>query len=235
MADLRQPREPRAIHVPEADGGEAALFRRHPAHGRRISGFPSTAIPRRRGRSGSAIPSGTSTTAIRRPKSCIIPARANAHGNSVSFGMLLNLAARRQQRGRQRAVGLPAALRARPRRRTIRVSTGSSAMPSPISAISCGCRRISRCPTMSSAAREQISVLLVRLAQTPALKTSRRISTTSAGHSALSDFQPSNRAAGASGRLERLFNMLYQVPFGEDRGPRFGSFRGALREQRDAG
>ena len=36
VADLRQPGEPGALHVSEPAQGEAALFRRHPARGRRI-------------------------------------------------------------------------------------------------------------------------------------------------------------------------------------------------------
>ncbi len=34
------PREPVAVHVPEAEGGQAALLRRDPAHGRRVSAVP---------------------------------------------------------------------------------------------------------------------------------------------------------------------------------------------------
>ena len=37
VADLRQPGEPVAVHVPEAERGQAPLFRRHPAHRRRLS------------------------------------------------------------------------------------------------------------------------------------------------------------------------------------------------------
>ena len=40
MADLCQPGEPVALHVPEADGGQAALFRCHSALRRRLSAIP---------------------------------------------------------------------------------------------------------------------------------------------------------------------------------------------------
>ena len=40
VAALRQPRKPVAVHVPRAQGGEAALFRRHPAPRRRVCAVP---------------------------------------------------------------------------------------------------------------------------------------------------------------------------------------------------
>ena len=67
MAALCEPREPVAVHVPRAEGGEAALLRRHPAACRRVSaisrslraprpegaaGEPGVAHPRRRAAQG---------------------------------------------------------------------------------------------------------------------------------------------------------------------------------------
>ena len=66
VADLRQPRKPVAVHVPEADGGEAAPFRRDPANRRRLSRAFWRPIRSRNGRSGSAIPSGMFIPASRR-------------------------------------------------------------------------------------------------------------------------------------------------------------------------
>ena len=49
MAALCQPGKPVAVHVSRAEGGQAALFRRHPAHRRRVP-----AVPRRLSAAGPA-------------------------------------------------------------------------------------------------------------------------------------------------------------------------------------
>ena len=91
MADLRQPGEPVAVHVPEADGGQAALFRRDPAHRRRLSRLsrrlsaPGMEGAARQSRSGTSIPARR-----RRPRRSRTATEAQT---TVSFAMLLNLAA----------------------------------------------------------------------------------------------------------------------------------------------
>src|SRR5689334_8278019 len=45
MAALRFAGESVELHVPRAKGGKAALFRRDPAHGRRISAIPRWLLP----------------------------------------------------------------------------------------------------------------------------------------------------------------------------------------------
>ena len=81
MADLRAAGEPGAVHVPEAARGQAALFRRHPARGRRLPDASSRSSRTKRRRSGWRIRSGTSTTASRRSLAL-----------DLSYGILLNLA-----------------------------------------------------------------------------------------------------------------------------------------------
>ena len=68
VADLRRPREPRLLHVRQAEDGEAALFRRDPEERRRVP--PAAARLRRAGRGarGWRTRSGTSTAASRRPR-----------------------------------------------------------------------------------------------------------------------------------------------------------------------
>jgi hypothetical protein len=56
MAALRQPREPVIVHVPRTEGGEAALLRRHPAHGRRV--LPVSRRLRAAGRPPAAVKPG---------------------------------------------------------------------------------------------------------------------------------------------------------------------------------
>ena len=80
MAALRQPREPVAVHVPRAEGGQAALFRRHPAPRRRVSSNFSTPTSARSRSERLRIRSGTSIPA-RRPRSTM----------PVPFAMLLTL------------------------------------------------------------------------------------------------------------------------------------------------
>ena len=70
--------------------GEAALFRRDPADGRRLSRLPRGLSAARSGRSGSAIRSGTSIPARRRRRRRSPTATRQT---TVSFAMLLNLAA----------------------------------------------------------------------------------------------------------------------------------------------
>ena len=70
VADLRLAGEPVAVHVPEAAGGEAALFRRDPARRRRLLPVPRRLSRARTCRAGSATRSGTSIPAIRRPRRC---------------------------------------------------------------------------------------------------------------------------------------------------------------------
>ena len=95
MAALREPREPVAVHVPRAEGREAALLRRHPASGRRISAVPRRRIQRQDGQQRLINPvwhihSGT-------PPKADMP---------ISFSMLLTLGVVVERRECRDAVGL---------------------------------------------------------------------------------------------------------------------------------
>ena len=70
VADLCVAGKPVALHVPEAEDGEAALLRRHPARGRRISAVPRRISAPGRQAAARAIRSGTSTWARRRRPIC---------------------------------------------------------------------------------------------------------------------------------------------------------------------
>jgi lysyl-tRNA synthetase class 1 len=81
VADLRLAGEPVAVHVPEAEGGQAALLRRDPTHGGRVPAVPGR-LPRQddKGRVDNAvwhIHAGA-------PPAAELP---------ISFGLLLNLVA----------------------------------------------------------------------------------------------------------------------------------------------
>ena len=70
VAELCHPREPVAVHVPEAEDGQAAVLRRDPARGRRVPAVPRRlSAPGRQGAS-STMRSGTSTRESRRRPSC---------------------------------------------------------------------------------------------------------------------------------------------------------------------
>ena len=64
------PGEPVAVHVPRAEGGEAALLRRHPAPRRRVLSVPRRLSAAGRASSACPIRSGTSIPAIRRRPTC---------------------------------------------------------------------------------------------------------------------------------------------------------------------
>ena len=102
VARLREPREPVALHVSEPAQGQAALFRRDPARGRRIS-RPSRRLSEGRA-GGEADESGLAhpSTAIRRRPSCRSPSRCC----SISRQRL-------ERGGSRRAVGFHPPLRAR--------------------------------------------------------------------------------------------------------------------------
>ncbi len=139
MADLRRARKASRSSCSRSrlrPSGSTSTSSR--ARSTNISAF-SIAIRSRRGRSGSAIPSGTSTTASRRrPKCCITPAKAMRMERACPSACCS--ISRRSQTARTRAFcgDFSGAMRPAPRRKTIRASTGWSATPSPISATSCG-------------------------------------------------------------------------------------------------
>ena len=116
VAALRQPREPVAVHVPEAEVGEAAVLRRHPARGRRVP-----AVARRLSAPGRQGPARQCGLARARRQSA--RRRHAAHLRAAAQSR------RRLERRRQgRAVGLHPPPRARasaPRR--IRCSISSPA------------------------------------------------------------------------------------------------------------
>ena len=64
-----------AVHVPRAEGGEAAVFRRHPAQRRRLPAIPRRLSAAGCASSSSPIRSGTSMPAIRRRPTC--PSRSS--------------------------------------------------------------------------------------------------------------------------------------------------------------
>ena len=96
VADLRLAGEPVAVHVPEAEGGQAALLRRDPAHGRRVSAVSVGLSAAGRQRPARQRRSGTFTPARRRPQSCRsrsrlllnLVAASNAHDKDVLWGFI---------------------------------------------------------------------------------------------------------------------------------------------------
>ena len=129
MAALRQPGEPVAVHVSRAEGGEAAVFRRHPASRRRVP-----AIARRL---SAARPEGAAV------KSGLAHSRRRAAAGRQSGELRhAHLAGHRVERGKRRdAVGLHRPLPARrDAARRIRILRRWSTTPSITSATSC-CRR----------------------------------------------------------------------------------------------
>ena len=224
MADLRQPGEPVAVHVPEADGGQAALFRRHPAHRRRLPRLSRRLSRARNGRSGSAIPSGTSIPARRRrPRSSRTEARRRPRSPSpcCSTSPPSPTATTRRCCGASCAV-----TRRRRRRKTIRGSTSSSITRSPTSGISSRRRSATAWPTKSSAARSKRC-----RPSSPGFP--REASAEDIQHALYDIARPIPRyqdmnAKGATperpGVSNEFFNMIYAVLLGEERGPRLGSF-----------
>ena len=147
-------------------------------------------------------------------------------GVTVTFGMLLNLAAVANSED-------PAVLWGFLRRyapdaspATIRASMGSCATPCAISAISCGPRKTIAPRTRSSARRSASSPTCSRRC--------RKHASAEAIQTALYDVArkipryQDLKAKGATperpGVSNDWFNMLYAVLLGEARGPRFGSF-----------
>ena len=83
VAGLRAAGEPGAFHVPEAARRQAALLRRHPAHGRRLPDLPR---PLRTG-------AGAGAARLENPVWHIHDGKPPARGGSpLSFALLLNLA-----------------------------------------------------------------------------------------------------------------------------------------------
>ena len=130
MAALRLARKPVAVHVSRAEGGQAALFRRHPAHRRRISAIARRLSAPGRRASGCRTRSGTSIPAIRR--SVEMP---------VSFSMLLTLVSSSNAENAETLMGLHRPLPAgRDAADASRIERASANTPSIISATSC-CRK----------------------------------------------------------------------------------------------
>ena len=126
-------------------------------------------------------------------------------------------------------MGLPAPLRAeRDAPRTIRASTSSSAMRSPISATSCAPKK--RYRAADAVEREALAGDL-RDARRAAGRTPRaeeiqtRSTTSRRADAALPGPRRQGRDAGAAGRLERLLqHALRRCCSARSAGPRFGSF-----------
>ena len=214
VADLCLAGEPVAVHVPEAEGGQAALFRRDPARGRRVP-----AVPRRLSRPGrqgasSTTRSGTSMPARRRTPSCrsrspccsISSPASNAHDKDVLWGFIRRHAPDATPETHPMLDQLAGyAVRyyddfVKPQKK-FRLPTRSRR------------QRCARCGERSA-----------RPARPPPPRSCRPSSTMSVGHTALSGSDGQGRYARQAGRVQCLVQRIYSVLLGEERGPRFGSF-----------
>ena len=211
------------VHVPEADRGEAALFRRHPAQRRRLSRLSRRlSAP---GVEGAARQSGLahscrSAARARNPD----PRRGTARR---SRSPCCSISPRSPTPKIRRSCGGSSAATIRWRRRKpIPVSTAWFAMRSPIFAILSPPRSAIARPTTSSAAfssRFRRSSPSCRRTRAPTKSSTR--STTSPGRfRAIRIIRPRARPPARPGVSNDFFNMVYAVLLGEERGPRLGSF-----------
>ena len=223
MADLRQPGEPVAVHVPEAERGQAALFRRHPAHGRRLSrlsrGLPTPGMEGAARQPGLAHPF---RRAARRRD-----ARARDEGQTtVSFAMLLNLAAVANSDN-------PAVLWGFLRRYAPNASPENHPRLDKLVHYAVAYFRDFVAPkkryrAADAVERGALEAVSAKLAALPPETTAEEIQ-----HALYDIARPIPRyqdlkAKGATperpGVSSEFFAMLYAVLLGEERGPRFGSF-----------
>ena len=225
VADLRQPGKPVAVHVPEADGGEAALFRRHSRARSTTISVSSRPIRARNGRSGSATRSGTSIPA-RRPRAETLDPRRRGRRPRVSFAMLLNLAAVANSDN-------PAVLWGFLRRYAPAASPENHPRLDSLVRYAVAYFRDFVAPKKRYRAADEVergALLQVsaKLAEMPADATAEEIQ-----HALYDIARPIPRyqdlnAKGATperpGVSNEFFNMVYAILLGEERGPRLGSF-----------
>ena len=204
VADLRQPGEPVAVHVPEADGGQAAAFRRDPAHGRRLPRLPRRlSAP---GMEGAARQSGLARPFRRaaggRRRSSTAPTRRRR-----SRSRCCSTSPRSPTATTRRCCGASCAAMRRARRREPSAARqAGSTTPSPISAISSRRRSATARPTRSSARRWRASS--AKLGDAAGGRERRgdpaRALRHRAADPALSGPERQGRDAGAAGRLQRV-------------------------------
>ena len=224
VADLRQPGKPVAVHVPEADGGETAVLRRHSPHGRRLSRPSWRPIRDRNGRNVSETRPGTSTPAPRRSRRR--SSTAERRKPVVSFAMLLNLAAVANSDN-------PAVLWGFLRRYATSASPENHPRLDSLVRYAVAYfrdfvapkKRYREADAVERAALLQVSA---KLAEMPANATAEGIQ-----HALYDIARPIPRyqdlkVKGATperpGVSNDFFNMVYAILLGEERGPRLGSF-----------
>ena len=207
------PGKPVAVHVSRAEGGEAALFRRHPAHGRRVP-----AIPRR-------LSSGRTRQQLSNPVWHIHsgnPPQGRHAGlvpDAADAGVVVERGERRDVVGLHRPLpaGRDAADASEAQRRW-------SNTPSIISATSCCRTKKFREPTDGE--RAALTDLRDALSQLPADASAEDIQNVVYEVGRREPFLDQKKKAkdGKPGVSLDWFNMLYQVLLGQEKGPRFGSF-----------
>ena len=224
MADLREPGEPVAVHVPEADGGQAALFRRHPAHRRRLSRLPRRlSAP---GMEGAARQSGLAHP-FRRAAGAR-DARATARcGRRRSRSPCCSTSRRSPTATIPRCSGaFCAAMRRALRRRTIRASTGSSRYA--VAYFRDFVAPKKRYRAADEVEREALEAVSAKLARAACGRQRRGDPARALRHRAADPALSGSKAKGATperpGVSNEFFNMVYAVLLGEERGPRLGSF-----------
>ena len=212
------------VHVPEADRGQAALFRRHPAHGRRLPRLSrNLSAPGVEGAPGQSCMAHSFGSAARARD----PRPMEKKGKRRFLSPCCSISPRSPTPTIRRfSGGSCAATRLRRRRKPTPVSTASSVMRSPISAILSRPRSVIARPTKSSVAYCMRS--RPNSPQLPESATADEIQ-----HALYDVARPIPRyqdhsAKGATparpGVSNDFFNMIYAVLLGEERGPRLGSF-----------
>ena len=201
MADLRAAGEPGAVHVPEAARGQAALFRRDPARGRRLPDL------RRQ------VPDGGAGAAAGEPGLAHPQRPAAAAARATSATASCSTSPASPTRRRRRAVGLHHALRA-----------GGDAAERAVPR-QAGRLRDQLLPRLREA--DEAVPRAQRDRAQGAGRAAARISSSAPADADAETLQTEVYEIGKRHPFPELrawFKALYEVLLGQDQGPRFGSF-----------